>query len=79
MSSHSTLQFFYFLSSVCIEVLITVLHYGVIELRKAGSTDATLAVRKACMQNSRLCREDVSNSCWKTIWNEVIFKNYRHL
>jgi hypothetical protein len=51
------------------------LHYGVIELRNAGSTDATLAVRKACIQKSRLCKEDVSNSCEET----TIQKNIRSL
>jgi hypothetical protein len=51
---------------VCAGVLIIILHYGVIELRNAGSTDATLAVRKACIQKSRLCKQDVSNSCEET-------------
>jgi len=64
MSLHSILL-------VCIGVII-VLHYGVIELRNAGSTDATLAVRKACMQNSRLCREDVSTSCSQTRGNMLV-------
>jgi len=60
---------------VCAKVLIIILHYGVIELRNAGSTDATLAVRKACIQKSRLCKEDVSNSCEET----TIQKNIRSL
>ena len=51
---------------MCARVLIIILHYGVIELRNAGSTDATLAVRKACIQKSRLCKEDVSTSCEET-------------
>jgi hypothetical protein len=60
---------------VCAKVPIIILHYGVIELRNAGSTDATLAVRKACIQKSRLCKEDVSNSCEET----TIQKNIRLL
>lgn len=57
---------------MCAKVLSIILHYGVIELRNAGSTDATLAVRKACIQKSRLCKEDVSNSCEETtIQNNV--------
>jgi len=60
---------------VCAKVPIIILHYGVIELRNAGSTDATLAVRKACIQKSRLCKEDVSNSCEET----TIQKNIRAL
>ena len=60
---------------MCAKVLIIILHYGVIELRNAGSTDATLAVRKACIQKSRLCKEDVSSSCEET----TIQKNIRSL
>ena len=60
---------------MCAKVPIIILHYGVIELRNAGSTDATLAVRKACIQKSRLCKEDVSNSCEET----TIQKNIRAL
>lgn len=60
---------------MCAKVRIIILHYGVIELRNAGSTDATLAVRKACIQKSRLCKEDVSNSCEET----TVQKNIRLL
>lgn len=37
---------------------------GVLELRNAGSTEATLAVRNACIQNSRPCSVEHSSS-----WN----------
>jgi hypothetical protein len=61
---------------VCTEVHAIVLHYGVTELMNAGSTDATLAVRKACMQKSRLCREDVSNSYRDKAQNKLVNFTY---
>lgn len=55
---------------IIIDNWTAVIGYGVFELRKAGSTDATLAVKNACIQNRRLCRLDVSTS-----WNQREFLN----
>lgn len=36
--------------------------YGIIEHKNPGSTDATFAVRNACIQNNKLCKIEHSNS-----------------
>nr|CAH7743364.1 unnamed protein product [Callosobruchus chinensis] len=36
--------------------LVVVPVYGIIEHKNPGSTEATFAVKKACMQNSKLCK-----------------------